>query len=158
MIAATPEPPLLMPLIFSSQRTAGDQGYGVMAERMVELARTQPGFLGVESARDADSFGITVSYLDGADEASIAAWKAHAEHAVAQRLGRERWYRRLPPTGLPCRTLVRGWGQTGLVLMLAWLAYLTVAVVWGSTYSPSPWAWSPSRPTAWWRPGFPWPR
>jgi heme-degrading monooxygenase HmoA len=26
------------------------------------------------------------------DEASIATWKAHAEHAVAQRLGRDRWY------------------------------------------------------------------
>jgi heme-degrading monooxygenase HmoA len=61
-----------------------------MAERMVELARTQPGFLGVESARDGAGFGITVSYWQ--DEASIAAWKAQAEHAVAQRLGREQWY------------------------------------------------------------------
>ena len=89
MIAATPEPPYFA-VIFSSQRTAGDQGYGAMAERMVELARAQPGFLGVESARDGEGFGITVSYWQ--DEASIAAWKAHAEHAVAQRLGRERWY------------------------------------------------------------------
>ncbi len=89
MIAATPEPPYLA-VIFSSQRTAGDQGYAAMADRMVELARTQPGFLGVESARDTSGFGITVSYWKV--EASIAAWKAHAEHAVAQRLGRERWY------------------------------------------------------------------
>ena len=89
MIAATPEPPYLA-VIFSSQRMPGDQGYAAMAERMVELARAQPGFLGVESARDAEGFGITVSYWK--DEASIAAWKAHAEHAVAQRLGRDRWY------------------------------------------------------------------
>ncbi len=89
MIAPTPEPPYLA-VIFSSQRTEGDQGYGGMAERMVELARAQPGFLGVESARDAEGFGITVSYWR--DEASIATWKAHAEHAVAQRLGWERWY------------------------------------------------------------------
>jgi heme-degrading monooxygenase HmoA len=89
VIARTPEPPYLA-VIFSSQRTPGDQGYAAMAERMVELARMQPGFLGVESARDAEGFGITVSYWK--DEASIAAWKAHAEHAVAQRLGRERWY------------------------------------------------------------------
>ncbi|NWJ40905.1 MAG: antibiotic biosynthesis monooxygenase [Geothrix sp.] len=61
-----------------------------MAERMVELAREQPGFLGVESARDAEGFGITVSYWQ--DEAAIANWKAHAEHAVAQRLGWDRWY------------------------------------------------------------------
>lgn len=89
MIAATPEPPYYA-VIFSSQRTEGDQGYAAMAERMVELARQQPGFLGVESARDLEGFGITVSYWR--DEASIAAWKAHAEHALAQRLGRERWY------------------------------------------------------------------
>ena len=89
MIAGTPEPPYLA-VIFSNQRTEGDQGYALMAERMVELARTQPGFLGVESARDAEGFGITVSYWK--DEAAIAAWKANAEHAVAQRLGWERWY------------------------------------------------------------------
>jgi len=89
VIAPTPEPPYFA-VIFSSQRTDGDQGYGAMAERMVELAREQPGFLGVESARDAEGFGITVSYWR--DEAAIANWKAHAEHAVARRLGRDRWY------------------------------------------------------------------
>ncbi len=89
MIADTPEPPYFA-VIFSSQRAAGDQGYAAMAERMVELARQQPGFRGVESARDPEGFGLTVSYWR--DEASIAAWKAHAEHAVAQRLGRDRWY------------------------------------------------------------------
>ena len=89
MIAATPEPPYLA-VIFSSRRTEGDQGYGAMAERMVELAREQPGFLSVESARGADGFGITVSYWR--DEAAVTAWKANAEHLVAQRLGRERWY------------------------------------------------------------------
>ncbi len=89
MIASTPEPPYLA-AIFSSQRTEGDRGYASMAERMVELARIQPGFLGVESARDGEGFGITVSYWK--DEASIAAWKAQAEHAVAQRMGRQRWY------------------------------------------------------------------
>ena len=89
MIAATPEPPYHA-VIFTSQRTDGDQGYAAMAEHMVALARQQPGFLGVESVRDGEGFGITVSYWR--DEASIAAWKAHAEHAAAQRLGRERWY------------------------------------------------------------------
>ena len=89
MIGATPEPPYLA-VIFSSQRTEGDQGYADMAERMLAQAREQPGFLGVESARDAQGFGITVSYWK--DETAIAAWKAHAEHAVAQRLGWDQWY------------------------------------------------------------------
>lgn len=77
-------------VIFSSQRTAGDEGYDQMAERMVELAATQPGYLGVESARGADGFGITVSYWAGVD--NIRAWKANAEHQLAQETGKSSWY------------------------------------------------------------------
>ena len=86
-LAATPAPPYYA-VIFTSLRTDADRGYGAMAERMVALAAQQPGFLGVESARD--GLGITVSYW--ADLASIASWKANAEHLVAQRVGRDRWY------------------------------------------------------------------
>ena len=85
--AHTPAPPYYA-VIFTSLRTEGDDGYGAMAQRMVELAAQQPGFLGVESVRD--GLGITVSYW--ADLASIAAWKADAEHLDAQRQGREKWY------------------------------------------------------------------
>lgn len=59
-----------------------------MADRMVALASEQPGFLGVESARE--GLGITVSYW--ADLESIKSWKANAEHMQAQKLGRELWY------------------------------------------------------------------
>ena len=77
-------------VIFSSQRTSVGDGYDATGERMEQLAREQAGFLGAESARDAQGFGITVSYWK--DEASIAAWKAHAEHRIAQETGKERWY------------------------------------------------------------------
>jgi heme-degrading monooxygenase HmoA len=75
---------------FVSQRAAVAAGYGEMAERMLALAREQPGFLGVEAARGADGLGITLSYWT--DEAAAAAWGAHPEHREAQRLGREQWY------------------------------------------------------------------
>ena len=52
-LAKTPEPPYYA-VIFTSLRTEGDRGYGRMAERMIELAAQQPGFLGVETARGAD--------------------------------------------------------------------------------------------------------
>jgi len=84
-----PDPPYYA-VIFTSRRTAGDQGYGAMAERMMELARTQPGYLGVESVRDAAGLGITVSYWR--DEPSIAHWKKNAEHRVAQETGHRLWY------------------------------------------------------------------
>ena len=47
-IAKTPEPPYYA-VIFSSHRTEVDGGYGDMADRMVELAAEQPGFLGFEA-------------------------------------------------------------------------------------------------------------
>ncbi|WP_280153735.1 antibiotic biosynthesis monooxygenase [Piscinibacter sp. XHJ-5] len=87
--AKTPPPPYYA-VIFSSQRTEGEQGYGAMADRMVELAAQQPGFLGIESTRDEHGFGITVSYFDTLEH--IAAWKAHAEHLQAQALGHRVWY------------------------------------------------------------------
>lgn len=87
MIADTPEPPYWA-VIFTSLRTEGDNGYGVMADAMERLARQQPGFLGIESARD--GLGITVSYWR--DLESIAAWKADARHLAAQEKGRADWY------------------------------------------------------------------
>ena len=48
MIAKTPNPPYYA-VIFCSVRTEGDNGYSEMAEQMVELAKKQCGFLGVES-------------------------------------------------------------------------------------------------------------
>lgn len=97
--APAPEPPYWA-VIFASQRPPADagseesvdDGYGSMSERMVELARARDGFLGVESARDASGFGITVSYWR--DEASIAGWKADLEHREAQRRGRHGYYQR----------------------------------------------------------------
>jgi heme-degrading monooxygenase HmoA len=87
--AATPEPPYYA-VIFTSQRTDGDHGYSAMAEAMMELALQQPGSLGAESVRGDNGLGITVAYFK--DEASIRAWKHHARHLAAQRLGKERWY------------------------------------------------------------------
>lgn len=77
-------------VIFTSQRTNGDRGYGAIADRMVELAFAQPGFLGIESVRDENGFGITVSYW--ASERAVANWKTHAEHRVAQEAGKRVWY------------------------------------------------------------------
>lgn len=89
MIANSPPAPYFA-VIFTSLRTEGDQGYAEAAERMVELARQQPGFLGVESARGDDGLGITVSYW--ASEVAILAWKQHPEHSAIRERGRSTWY------------------------------------------------------------------
>jgi heme-degrading monooxygenase HmoA len=87
--APRPAPPYYA-VIFTSQRTDGDAGYGAMADEMVALATAQPGYLGVESARGADGLGITVSYWRSLDD--IAAWRAVLAHQAARDRGRAGWY------------------------------------------------------------------
>ena len=79
-------------VIFTSQAGADHEGYAATAAAMRALATEQPGYLGIESATDPGGFGITVSYW--ATEADGRAWKQVAEHARAQRQGRDRWYDR----------------------------------------------------------------
>jgi heme-degrading monooxygenase HmoA len=88
MIAITPPPPYYA-VIFTSIRTEGDHGYDRIAERMLELAKDQDGFLGVESSRN--EIGITVSYWR--DLESIKKWKEHPEHILARANGRASWYK-----------------------------------------------------------------
>ena len=105
--AKLPAPPYYA-VVFSSQRTPGEDGYGEMADRMVALASAEDGYLGVESTRGADGFGITVSYWR--DEASIATWKKNAEHKIAQQYGHERWYEHFE---LRVARVERAYGKTG---------------------------------------------
>ena len=78
-------------VIFVSRRAEGDDaGYAAAAAEMDRLAAEQPGYRGVDSARDADGLGITISYW--ADEASAAAWRDHPLHAETRARGRASWY------------------------------------------------------------------
>jgi len=88
MIAHTPVPPYFA-VIFTSIRTTGDNGYAEMADQMLEMARQQEGFLGVESARN--EIGITVSYWR--DLECIKKWRENMEHSVARDKGRKEWYK-----------------------------------------------------------------
>jgi len=92
-LSRTPDPPYWA-VIFTSLHRAredgADDGYGGVAERMVELSRGSPGFLGIDSVRGEDGLGITVCYWRS--EADIANWKRHAEHLEAQRRGHAEWY------------------------------------------------------------------
>ena len=89
-ITKTPDPPYYA-VIFVANPSSDQRDYPETVGRMAELAAQMPGFLGLEFAHDAGDGGeVVVSYWR--DEASIAAWKAHAEHLVAQQRGREQWY------------------------------------------------------------------
>ena len=88
--ANTPKPPYYA-VIFTSRRKPGiEDDYGDASARMLELGSGMPGFLGIESARNADGLGITVSYWES--EEAIKNWRQHAEHLVVQKMGRENFY------------------------------------------------------------------
>jgi len=75
-------------VIFTSLLSENTKGYNEMAVKMETLAKKQPGFLGIESARE--ELGITVSYWESLD--AIKKWKANVDHLAAQKLGKEQWY------------------------------------------------------------------
>ncbi|WP_272700381.1 antibiotic biosynthesis monooxygenase family protein [Desulfovibrio sp. Fe33] len=87
----TNKPDLTAPcyaVIFTSTRTDADNGYAETSARMLALARSMPGFLGVDSARE--EIGVTVSYWESLE--AIRAWKEHPEHRAARERGRREWY------------------------------------------------------------------
>ena len=80
-------------VIFTSWRNGRDPvGYAMAAEAMEALAARQPGYRGIDSARDERGLGVTVSYW--ADDAAARAWRDHPDHARTREAGRRRWYDR----------------------------------------------------------------
>ena len=75
-------------VIFTSKRTAIEDGYVEMAQKMEDLAKLQPGFINVESARN--EIGITVSYWESLE--AIRNWKSNLDHLFAQEKDKATWY------------------------------------------------------------------
>lgn len=88
-LANTPKPPYYS-VIFTSQRTDGDNGYEDTSDRMLQKAAEIDGFIGVESLRNEEGFGITVTYWKSLE--SINVWRNHMGHMEAKKKGREMWY------------------------------------------------------------------
>ena len=89
-IAQTPEPPYYAVLFTSQHTTVNWEEYEATSARIVGLAQEMPGFLGVESVRNEDGFGITSVYWE--DLNSIDAWRNHEEHKKAKSRGMAIWY------------------------------------------------------------------
>jgi heme-degrading monooxygenase HmoA len=77
-------------VLFRSKLVSAPEGYAEMAQEMLDLARTMPGFVDVKSYTSDDGERLTVVWWQ--DEDTLRAWRTHARHLVAQQTGRERWY------------------------------------------------------------------
>ena len=83
MIATTPEPPYFA-VIFSNQRTGGDQGYEAMAERLVELASNP------ERAAQAGRAGRELIEQRFSLDAMVGAYKGVYDRLLFDRVGNQR--------------------------------------------------------------------
>jgi len=85
------QPPYYAVIFSSRLNSENDPDYQLTARHMEELASQQPGYLGVESVRDDEGKGITVSYWK--DLQAIKRWKQQVDHLSAQASGKSKWYR-----------------------------------------------------------------
>jgi len=86
--AQTPAPPYYA-VIFTTVKSDEQEGYAEMNAQMFELAKQQPGYLGIESAKG--EIGLSVTYWETLED--IRRWREHAGHRLAQAKGYETWYR-----------------------------------------------------------------
>jgi heme-degrading monooxygenase HmoA len=78
-------------VLFRSMLTAeASDDYAAMAEEMLARARTMPGFIDFKSFRADDGERLAVIHWESQE--TLRAWSDDLRHAVAQRLGREKWY------------------------------------------------------------------
>jgi heme-degrading monooxygenase HmoA len=79
-------------VVFRSRLTAeaGDD-YSEMAEEMLATAKEMPGFVEFKSFASDDGERVSLVYWQ--DHETMAAWKSHPRHRIAQGNGRAKWYR-----------------------------------------------------------------
>jgi heme-degrading monooxygenase HmoA len=80
-------------VIFRSELRADADGaaYEALAGRMWELAAAMPGFVSVDASTTSDGRELAIVKFE--DEATLAAWRNHPEHLLAQDRGRQEFYR-----------------------------------------------------------------
>jgi len=87
---ALPRPPYHVAILRYRRNGEDAAGYREALRDMIEMARLQPGCLGMESVDGEDGEGVTLSYWT--DEASIRAWRARDDRGVIREKDRRGWY------------------------------------------------------------------
>jgi heme-degrading monooxygenase HmoA len=77
-------------VIFRARINRPDDAYAEMVVQMREKAISQYGCNELISATEGE-LEITISYWNNLEQ--IQAWKQDAEHQLAQKLGRSKWYK-----------------------------------------------------------------
>jgi heme-degrading monooxygenase HmoA len=84
-------PPPYFAVIAPAELAEDVRGYPELAAKLVELAKRQPGFLGIESGAQR-GFALAVSYWASLE--AIDAWRRDAQHLLAKQRGKSVWFRK----------------------------------------------------------------
>jgi len=78
-------------VVFRSRlRPEHAEEFHALADRMLEIARSMPGFVSYEVYAAED--GRRCSVIEFESPETLRAWREHPEHRAAQQLGREKFY------------------------------------------------------------------
>jgi heme-degrading monooxygenase HmoA len=78
-------------VVFRSRLTPeAGADYGDMAAEMAETAKGMPGFIEVKGFTAEDGERLTLVWWQ--DRETLAAWRNHPRHQIAQQTGRSKWY------------------------------------------------------------------
>lgn len=89
MFTKTPKPPYYT-VIFTSKRTALDDGYTELNDELYAEAQKLEGYYGAETLRDANGYGVAVLYWRDLED--IQEWARYQKHIRAKQMGKEKWY------------------------------------------------------------------
>lgn len=87
-IIDAPNPPYYA-VIAPAEMAEDFRGYPELATKLVELAKEQPGFLGIESGSQ-KGFALAVSYWESLE--AIDGWRHNARHMAAKEMGKTKWF------------------------------------------------------------------
>ena len=77
--------------VFRSRlRAEHAEEFQARAARMLELARSMPGFVSYKLYTSEDGERCSIVEFESSEQ--LRAWREHPEHREAQRIGRERYY------------------------------------------------------------------
>jgi len=87
-VVDAPTPPYYA-VIAPAELAEDVRGYPELAAKLVELAKEQPGFIGIESGFQ-KGFALAVSYWTSLE--AIESWSKNARHVIAKQKGKSEWF------------------------------------------------------------------
>ena len=81
---------MVMAVFRSRLLDEGSAAFQVLADEMLEIARSMPGFLSYQVYKSEDAARCSIIEFESRED--LLAWRNHPRHQAAQKAGRQRFY------------------------------------------------------------------